>query len=230
MCSPATSIRSASARAASGAMPNFEPAWPVRMCSWVSASTPGTTRMSRREPPFSRSASCSLSITTVPTPASQRHVQLGVGLGVAVQVEPPGLEAGAQGEVQLAAGRHIAAQALLGEHAQHRRAREGLGGEHDLAGPLVDASQRVRRRCAPGSAGRPPRRRRRACRTRAPAHARRSRRCSATPSVTEESRGYTAAQAIYARAAAGADDSARRCTSAIHTTPPAIIAIDSSCG
>jgi hypothetical protein len=29
------------ARAASGGMPNFEPAWPVRMCSCVSASTPG---------------------------------------------------------------------------------------------------------------------------------------------------------------------------------------------
>ena len=140
------STRSARARAASGGMPNLEPAWPVRMCSCVSASTPGTTRMSRRGPPpsaCSRSASCSLSITTVPTRASSASSQLGLRLRVAVQVQPLGREAGAQGEVQLAAGGDVAAEALLGEDTQHRRAREGLGGEDHLAGAVVHARQRL---------------------------------------------------------------------------------------
>ena len=79
MCRPAISrpagASAISARASSGANPNFEPAWPVRIASCVSASTPGVTRSRTRcdRPPSSsasRSASSPLSSTTVPTPAS----------------------------------------------------------------------------------------------------------------------------------------------------------------
>ena len=124
------------------------------MCSCVSASTPGTTRSSTRGPPpsaSSRSASCSLSSTTVPTPASSAERQLGLGLRVAVQVEPLGREAGAQGEVQLAPGGDVAAEPLLGEHPQHRGARERLRREHDLAGAAVRVRQRRRERARRGA-------------------------------------------------------------------------------
>ena len=46
--------------------------------------------------------------------------------------------------MQLAAGRHVAAQALVGEHAQDRGAGERLRGEHDLARPAVRVGQNRR--------------------------------------------------------------------------------------
>ena len=236
MCSPATSSRSASARAASGGMPNFEPAWPVRMCSWVSASTPGTTRISRRGPPpsaCSRSASCSLSITTVPTPASSAISQLGLGLRVAVQVQPLGGEAGAQGEVQLAARGDVAAQALLGEDTQDGGAREGLGGEDDLAGAVVDAGQRLGERARAGAqvvlghdVGGRAELARQLARV-AAADAEHAVRDGGVPGVHGRA-GYL--RTLARGGAAGAGDSARRFTSQIQSAPPTIIATDRTCG
>ena len=56
-CRPSTC--GASASASSGATPNFEPAWPVRIDSCVSASIPGVTRTSIRPTPASRARSSS---------------------------------------------------------------------------------------------------------------------------------------------------------------------------
>ena len=58
-CSPSTSsprasASSTSARAWAGGRPNFEPWCPVRIASWVSASTPSVTRTSTRFTPGAR--------------------------------------------------------------------------------------------------------------------------------------------------------------------------------
>jgi hypothetical protein len=58
--------------------------------------------------------------------------QLGRGLGVAVHVGPPGIETGSQGQGELAAGGHIAGQALLGQRAVDGGTGERLGGEQDV--------------------------------------------------------------------------------------------------
>ena len=64
--------------------------------------------------------------------AGQRVLQLGRGLVVAVHVDPLGIEAGAQREVQLAAGRDVAGQSGLGEDPQRRGAGERLARVEDL--------------------------------------------------------------------------------------------------
>ena len=133
-------------------MPNFEPAWPVRMCSCVSASTPGITRDQQARSAAQRCQPLGVLLVVEHDRADaglERHLQLGLGLGVAVQVEPRGVEPGAQGEVQLAAGGDVAAEALLGEDAQDRGARERLRGEDDLAGAVVETAQRLGERARP---------------------------------------------------------------------------------
>ncbi len=65
-------------------------------------------------------------------PALQSHAQLGLGLGVAVHQDPLRREPRVQGKMKLAAGGHVAPQALLGEQTQHRRAWKRLGGEHHV--------------------------------------------------------------------------------------------------
>ncbi len=154
MCRPATSIRSASARAASGGMPNLEPAWPVRMCSWVSASTPGTTRRSSRGPPPSawrRSASCSLSSTTVPTPASTAIRSSASDLALPCRYRRPGSNPARSARCSSPPEATSQPEPLLGEDAQDGRAREGLRREDDLAGAVVHPRQRVHERTRPGA-------------------------------------------------------------------------------
>ncbi len=93
-------------------------------------------------------------------------------LRVAVQDDLRGIEPGGQREVQLAARRHVDHQPLLGEDPQRGGAREGLASRRRSA-------PRRRRTRGRGRAGRPPRRRRRACRIPARAPPRRSPRRSA---------------------------------------------------
>ena len=51
--------------------PNFEPWWPVRIFSWVSASIPGVTRISVRATPAARARSISSSeSSTTSAPAA----------------------------------------------------------------------------------------------------------------------------------------------------------------
>ena len=76
-----------------------------------------------------------------PTPALDRLLELGLGLVVAVHVDPPGVEPGAQREVELAAGRDVPGEPLFGEQAQGRGAGEGLAGEEDLE--VVGASAKA---------------------------------------------------------------------------------------
>ena len=137
-----------SARASSGAKPNFEPAWPVRIASCVSASTPGVTRRSTRCVASAEQLREPQRLLPVvehdrADPGVHGHRQLRARLGVAVQVDALGREAGVQREVQLAARGDVAAEPLLGEQPQHGRARQRLGGEHDLAGPVVVGGQGV---------------------------------------------------------------------------------------
>ena len=123
--------------ACSSEKPNFEPAWPVRIAAWVSATTPGVTRIitsAGRASCSSLSSSSKLS-TTIRAPASRGGLQLASGLRVAVEDDPLAGEARLLGQRELAAGGDVDAQPLLVEDAQDGRAREGLGGEHDLALP-----------------------------------------------------------------------------------------------
>ena len=82
---------------------------------------------------------------------AHRQRELVLGLRVAVQVDPLGLEPGPQGQVQLAAGRDVAAEPFLREHAQHGRGRAGLGREDDLAGAAVVGLERGRELARPGA-------------------------------------------------------------------------------
>ena len=74
MCMWRPSVSGSRRRASSessGVSPNFEPWWPVRIASCVSASIPGVTRMSVRETRASRARSISSSeSTTTSAPAS----------------------------------------------------------------------------------------------------------------------------------------------------------------
>ncbi len=56
-----------------------------------------------------------------------------VGLGVAVHDDLRRVDAGGQGQAQLARPDHVTAQALLGQDLDDRRGREGLGREADPA-------------------------------------------------------------------------------------------------
>ena len=87
--------RSASS-ASSGGSPNFEPWWPVRMCSCVSASTPGVTRISVRVAPAPARALDLLERVDHDERAGRGGgAQLLVRLVVAVHDEPVARDAGA---------------------------------------------------------------------------------------------------------------------------------------
>ena len=67
----------------------------------------------------------------------QRLAQLHLGLGVAVHVRPTGVEAGTERQRELAAGRHVAGQSLLCQHAVDGRAGECLGREQHVEVPVA---------------------------------------------------------------------------------------------
>ena len=71
--------------------------------------------------------------------------QLGVRLVVAVVADPARVEAGAQGDGELARGAHVEAEALLGDPLRDRRAQERLAGVED-----VERGERVAERPGPG--------------------------------------------------------------------------------
>ena len=124
----------------------------------------------------SRSISSKLSITISPTPARSASASSASDLALPCRTIRSGCEAGAEREVQLAAGGDVAPQPLLPRTARAPRCRERPWRR------TRRASRRGRRRGRPpgrparARAGRPRRRRRRACRTRARARSRRSRR------------------------------------------------------
>ena len=176
-CRPSASGRRRSASSASsGGRPNFEPWWPVRIFSCVSASIPGVTRIRVRPTPASRARSISSSESmTTSAPGRGGRLELVVALVVAVHDEavagdarPPGRSA------DLAERRDVGAEPLLGEEPQERDARERLR-------PVADERHPARRCGTPAPArGASPRRRREAgCRARARAPMRRSRRSGA---------------------------------------------------
>ncbi len=159
--------------------PNFESAWPVEIFSWVSPCTSGVTRTStgwraarprarpRRSAPRARSISSKLSITIAPRRCRSAMPQLRLGLGVAVQHDPLRAKAGAQRQVQLAAGGDVAPQALLANSSS--TAVQGNALEANTTWKSLVAGSRARPagRRGRARAGRPRRPRRRACRTRA---------------------------------------------------------------
>ena len=106
---------------------------PVSIAACVSPGTAGLTRSSTRWGLVARrsrrSTSSGPSITIVPTPASSGVADVAVALGVAVQQDVLGVEAGGERDRQLAGGRDVAAEPLLGEDPRDRRARQRLGGE-----------------------------------------------------------------------------------------------------
>ena len=114
--------------ASSGETPNFEPTWPVRIDSCVSASIPGVMRTSIRSTPAARarSSSSTESRTTYAACASTAAASSLVRLVVAVDHQPLGRDAGVLREAQLAEGRHVGAEPLVGEQAQDRDVRERL--------------------------------------------------------------------------------------------------------
>ena len=135
--SPAAAQRSAACGSSASGMPNFESSWPVAILSWVSGRIPGVTRSRTRWPRpaatrSSRSISSSESTMMWPTPASTACSSSASALVVAVHVDPLGVEAGVQRQVELAAGGDVAGEPLLGEEPQRRRAGKGLAGEDDL--------------------------------------------------------------------------------------------------
>jgi len=81
-----------------------------------------------------------------PDAVLQGHAQLILGLGVAVQHDPLGREPRVQGQVQLAAGGHVAPQALPREQLEDRRAGERLGGEHHMEGIVPRVAPGLRER------------------------------------------------------------------------------------
>ena len=62
----------------------------------------------------------------------ERVAELGLGLVVAVHVDPLGSHPAGEGHVQLAAGRDVGRQPLLGRKRVHRGRRERLAREQDL--------------------------------------------------------------------------------------------------
>ena len=67
-----------------------------------------------------------------------------------MEVDPPGVEAAPQRERELATGRHVAGEPLLGEHPVHRGARERLGGEEDIE-VVMTRRQFLGERAGPGA-------------------------------------------------------------------------------
>ncbi len=84
-----------------------------------------------------------------PHPHLERHPQLGLGLGVAVHHDPLGRIARVQRQMQLARGGDVAPQSLPREQAQHGRAGERLGGEHDVEIRVAALPARLHERPCP---------------------------------------------------------------------------------
>ena len=86
--SPRSSASATSARACSGGSPNFEPWCPVRIASWVSASTPSVTRTSARSTPAAAASSASSSASsTTGAPSAAAWPRNSLVLVVAVDDE-----------------------------------------------------------------------------------------------------------------------------------------------
>ena len=115
-------------RLSSGGRPNFEPWWPVRIASCVSASTPGVTRTSTRRTPAAaaRLASSGASSTTVApaSAAAARSSSSDLLLPCTTSWSP--VEPGRARERELAERRDVGAEPFLGEQPQHRDVRERL--------------------------------------------------------------------------------------------------------
>ena len=106
----------------------------------------------RRRARSSRSTSSTLSITTVPTPASSGQLAARPRTSRCRAGRcRPGSKPARRARCSSPPEATSHAEALLGEDAQHRGAREGLGGEHHLAGAVVDLGQRARELARPGT-------------------------------------------------------------------------------
>ena len=77
-------------------------------------------------------------------PLLQGESQLGLGLGVAVHQDALGRKARVQGQMQLAAGGHVAPEGLFGKQRQHRGAGKRLGGEYHAEVLLASVPTRLR--------------------------------------------------------------------------------------
>ena len=131
--SPRASASSTSARACAGGSPNFEPWWPVRIASCVSASTPSVTRTSTRRTPAAAASSASSgasSTTAAPSAAASRQERL--VLVVPVHDELGAGEAGGARERELARGSDVGPDPLRAQQPQHRDVGEGLRPEGDV--------------------------------------------------------------------------------------------------
>ena len=108
-----------------GVSPNFEPWWPVRIDSCVSASMPGVTRISVRSHTGRAGA-----VDLLERVHDDERSGLGgrrellVRLVVPVEDEPAAGEAGGLREAKLAERRDVGADPLLGEDPHHREIRE----------------------------------------------------------------------------------------------------------
>ena len=114
---------------------------PVMMCSWVSASTPGTTRTRQRwRRPAGTMRSSLLGVGAVDDDRADAGVDRRAQLGLrtsrcrAGRSSPGRSPPSARGAARRREA-HVDAQPLLGEDPQRGRAGERLGGEDDLAGP-----------------------------------------------------------------------------------------------
>ncbi len=136
----ARSTASAACPVGSG-KPNLESRLPVRTCSWVWTSMPGLTRSStvgRSRPAGHQRLDAVQLVVAVHDDAADAELQglaqLRGRLVVAVQHQSVRRDAGRDGDVQLAARRHVQPQALLVHESGHGAAQEGLGGVDDTVG------------------------------------------------------------------------------------------------
>ena len=119
--------RRMSSTASSGGSPNFDPWCAVFTASCVSASIPGVTRTRKRATP----AACARSSSSERVENDERvrlcrSAQQLVLLVVPVHHQPRSVEPRAERERELACGRDVGADALLGKEPQHRDRRERL--------------------------------------------------------------------------------------------------------
>ncbi len=126
-------MRSSSAGASAAETPNFESGLPVSIAACV---LPCTAGVDAQEHALVRGADALEAVDVVgvvdhdqPHAGGDRVAEVAVGLRVAVQQDAMGVEARGQRDRQLAGGRDVAAEALLGEDARHRRAGQRLGRE-----------------------------------------------------------------------------------------------------
>ena len=119
--------------ASSGATPNFEPTWPVRIDSWVSTSIPGVIRTSIRSTPDARARVELLERVEhdVRSAGVRRRLELLVRLVVPVHDESLAGDARLLREAELPERRHVRAEPLLAEQPHERDVRERLGAVDD---------------------------------------------------------------------------------------------------